>query len=172
QAQGESVASLILIDTDAPDAPNCPPKSIDRIETLLKLIAIYNMLLTQPLALTRSDFEGMTPDEQIKALHGALVSAGIFSPQMTTSVLSGIVQVMQANLNTVYTPRARYAGLAHLISAEEGDAAEREANEQQWRSHAAHFEMRLMPGNHMTMLSAPQVEKLAAWLRAHLPPAR
>ncbi|MFC3396063.1 amino acid adenylation domain-containing protein [Brenneria rubrifaciens] len=168
QARGESVANLILVDTDAPDAQNCPPKSIDRIETLLKLIAIYNMLLTHPLALTRSDFDEMTPDEQIKKLHGALVSAGIFSPQMTTSVLLGIVQVMQANLNTVYTPRARYEGLVHLISAKEGDAVERETNEKQWRSHAAQFEMLLMPGNHMTMLSAPQVEKLAAWLRVNL----
>ncbi|MGI8443339.1 non-ribosomal peptide synthase/polyketide synthase [Pectobacterium versatile] len=164
QAQGESVASLILVDTDAPDIQGDPPKSIDRIETIMKLIDIYNMILTQPLALTRSQFVDVAPEKQIALLHRALVKAGIFSTHTTTSLLQGIVQVMQANLNTVYTPRARYEGGLYLVSAKEGDIDERTTNDSEWRTHVTQLDPVLMPGNHMTMLSMPQVERLADWL--------
>ncbi|KFF61974.1 hypothetical protein IW00_18775 [Pectobacterium brasiliense] len=172
QAQGESVASLILVDTDAPDIQGCPPKSIDRVETIMKLIDIYNMILTQPLALTRSQFVDMAQEEQIKQLHRALVKAGIFSTHTTTLLLQGIVQVMQANLNTVYTPRTRYEGGIYLVSAKEGDTDERTTNDSEWRKHVTQLDPVLMPGNHMTMLSMPQVERLADWLWQTLNPRK
>ncbi|MBE5204763.1 hypothetical protein IG612_19735, partial [Pectobacterium sp. FL60-S17] len=84
------------------------------------------------LALTRSQFVDMSPEEQITRLHRALVKAGIFSTHTTIALLQGIVQVMQANLNTVYTPRAHYDGAVYLVSAKEGDTDERTTNESEW----------------------------------------
>ncbi|AOM39862.1 hypothetical protein [Xenorhabdus hominickii] len=71
---------------------------------------------------------------------------------------------MQANLNTCYIPRACYEGVVHLINAEEGDADETKTRATQWGTHADQLITKQVPGNHMTMLSNPQVKHLVAWL--------
>nr|WP_323872207.1 non-ribosomal peptide synthetase [Xenorhabdus sp. 18] len=164
QAEGEQVATLILIDTDGPDQQAGDFKSTNRTETLMELIEIYNLILEKPLALTRPDLDDLAPDEQIQHLHNALVKAGLFPAKTPISLLQGIVRVMQANLNTCYIPRTRYAGRVHLINAEKGDLAERRTRETRWALHVAELNTRRVPGNHMTMLSAPQVGQWIAQL--------
>nr|WP_281244126.1 alpha/beta fold hydrolase [Xenorhabdus japonica] len=161
QAGGERVSDLILIDTDEPNQQGSALKSVNRIETLMELIDIYNMLLDQPIPLTRQDFDGREPDEQIQYLHNALVKVGLFSAKTPISLLQGVIRVMHANLNTGYIPRTRYEGIVHLINAEKGDLDERRTRETQWSLHATELNTMLVPGNHMTMLSMPQVEQ---WL--------
>ncbi|WP_411354714.1 amino acid adenylation domain-containing protein [Xenorhabdus khoisanae] len=158
QAEGEQVSDLILIDTDEPDQQGSARKSTNYIETIMELIDIYDMILNQPLPLTRQDFDNLAPDEQIQFLHSALVKAGLFPVKTPISLLQGVIRVMQANLNTRYIPRTRYEGLVHLISAENGDTDERKTRETQWSTHVAKLNTMLAPGNHMTMLSTPQVE--------------
>ncbi|PHM46881.1 Amino acid adenylation [Xenorhabdus miraniensis] len=164
QAQGERVADLILVDSSAPDLQGGVPKAINRVGTFMKLIDIYNMMLTQPLPFTRQDFENQEPDEQIQLLLRTLVNVGIFPANSSTSMLQGIVQVMQANLNASYTPSARYEGLVHLINAKEGDVDKTETRENLWSKHVAQLNTMIVSGNHMTMLSNPQVKQLATWL--------
>nr|WP_269749532.1 non-ribosomal peptide synthetase [Xenorhabdus lircayensis] len=158
QAEGEQVADIILIDSEAPDPQGCVPKSLNRIETLMKLIEIYNMILSEPLPLTRQDFEGKDHSEQLQYLHQALVRAGLFTAHSPISLLQGVVQVMQANLNTCYTPRTRYNGHVHLINAKEGDIEETRTHANQWKAYDAQLSTMLVSGNHMTMLSIPNVE--------------
>jgi amino acid adenylation domain-containing protein len=155
QAAGEQVANLIIIDSDAPDQPDSDRPSVNRTETIMELIDIYDMILNQPLPLTRQDIETRTPDEQTQLLHNTLVQAGLFAAKTPTSLLQGIIRVMQANLNTRYIPRTGYAGKVHLISAEEGSADEKETRESQWSTHVTQLDVMLVPGNHMTMLSMP-----------------
>ncbi|MDC9595208.1 thioesterase domain-containing protein, partial [Xenorhabdus sp. IM139775] len=164
QAEGESVASLILVDTDEPDQQASACKSVNRTETLMELIDIYNLILEKPLPLTRPDLDDLAPDEQIQRLHHALVKAGLFPAKTPISLLQGIVRVMQANLNTGYIPRTRYQGRVHLINAEKGDWDERRTRETQWGLLVAELSTMLVPGNHMTMLSAPQVGQWIAKL--------
>ncbi|OTA16216.1 Amino acid adenylation [Xenorhabdus vietnamensis] len=161
QAEGECVSDLILIDTDEPNQQGSVLKSVSRIETIVELMDIYNMILNQPLPLTRQDFDGLEPDEQIQCLHNALVKAGLFPAKTPMSLLQGVIRVMQANLNTGYIPRTRFEGLVHLINAEKGDLNERKTRETQWNLHVTELNTMLVPGNHMTMLSMPQVEQ---WL--------
>ncbi|WMV70852.1 amino acid adenylation domain-containing protein [Xenorhabdus griffiniae] len=159
QAEGEQVSELILIDTDEPDQQGSALKSVNRIETIMELIDIYNMILNQPLPLARQDFANLTTDEQIQYLHSALIKAGLFPAKTPISLLQGIVSVMQANLNTSYIPRDRYEGRVHLVNAEEGDKDERRTRETQWRLLVAELDTMVVPGNHMTLLSAPHVEQ-------------
>ncbi|WP_187650141.1 non-ribosomal peptide synthetase, partial [Xenorhabdus indica] len=164
QAQGERVTDLILVDSRAPDLQDSVPKAVGRVETFMKLIDIYNMMLTQPLPFTRQDFENQESDEQIQLLLRTLVNVGIFPAHASMSLLQGIVQVMQANLNTNYTPSARYEGLAHLINAKEGDVDETENRKNMWSKHVTQLNTMIVSGNHMTMLSNPQVKQFATWL--------
>ncbi|MBD2812214.1 amino acid adenylation domain-containing protein [Xenorhabdus sp. Vera] len=158
-AEGEIVSDLILIDTDEPNQQGMAVKSFNRVETIMELIDIYNMILSQPLPLTRRDFDNLEPDEQTQYLHGELVKAGLFPAKTPISLLQGIIRVMQANLNTSYQPRTRYEGVVHLINAEKGDTDERKMRETQWGYHVTQLNTMLVPGNHMTMLSTSQVEQ-------------
>ncbi|MBD2787383.1 hypothetical protein ID858_02505, partial [Xenorhabdus sp. DI] len=45
-----------------------------------------------------------------------------------------------------------------------GDLAERRTRETRWALHVAELNTRRVPGNHMTMLSAPQVGQWIAQL--------
>ncbi|MDX7989230.1 amino acid adenylation domain-containing protein, partial [Xenorhabdus sp. 12] len=164
QAEGEVVSDLILIDTDEPEqsghALELPGKTklLNRIDTIMELIDIYNMILDTPLPLIRQQFEKLDTDEQTQLLHNSLVQAGLFPAKTPISMLQGIIRVMQANLNTRYIPRSRYEGVVHVISAEEGDKDERENRETQWSNHIGKLNTMLARGNHMTMLSSPQIE--------------
>ncbi|WP_156933349.1 non-ribosomal peptide synthetase, partial [Xenorhabdus cabanillasii] len=164
QAAGERVSDLILIDTDEPNPPGNTLKPVNRVGTIMELIDIYNMMLSQPLPLTKQDFDDLDPNEQIKYLLHALVNAGLLPAKTPTSLLQGIIRVMQANLNTCYTPRTCYEGLVHLISAEEGDAEETKTRETMWRTYVTQLNPMLVPGNHMTMLSMPQTKHWVAQL--------
>ncbi|WP_228864668.1 non-ribosomal peptide synthetase [Xenorhabdus sp. PB30.3] len=169
QKQGEEIAALTLIDSDGPEpqestSKNSPPKVIDRIETLMSLIDIYNMMLTQPLTLTRQDFENLTEDEQIILLLQALVDVELFPENTEKPLLQGIVQVMQANLNSSYTPHSCYNGPVYLINAQGGNIDEIATRENIWRQYVTQLNTEIVPGNHMTMLSNPQVKQLATLL--------
>ncbi|NPE50869.1 amino acid adenylation domain-containing protein, partial [Dickeya dadantii] len=167
QEHGESVANLMLIDSEAPDPQGRPSKSVDRVETLMKLIEIYNMTLDQPLGLVREDFKGRDADAQLQFLFAVLKGAGLFPENAQITLLQGIVQVMQANLNSSYTPRARFHGQVHLVSAMDSDRRERQGMESGWRKHVEELGTLVVPGNHMTMLLRPNIESLAGylWLR-------
>uniref|UniRef100_UPI0012902FD9 amino acid adenylation domain-containing protein n=1 Tax=Xenorhabdus sp. KJ12.1 TaxID=1851571 RepID=UPI0012902FD9 len=169
QKQGEEIAVLTLIDSDGPEpqestSKNGPPKVIDRIETLMSLIDIYNMMLTQPLTLTRQDFENLTEDEQLILLLQALIDVELFPENTEKSLLQGIVQVMQANLNSNYTPRNCYNGPVYLINAQGENIDEIATRENIWRQYVTQLNTEIVPGNHMTMLSNPQVKQLATLL--------
>ncbi|WP_237385709.1 thioesterase domain-containing protein [Xenorhabdus sp. Sc-CR9] len=168
QAQGEQVANLILLDTNAPTPQNYHFRSYNRIETLMKLIKLYNMMINQPLPLTKQDLEGLTHNEQILCLHQALVHARLFTANSPVSLLEGVVQVMQANLNTCYTPRAQYDGCVHFINAKEKNIDEIQDSVSQWENYASQLDTMLASGNHMTMLSMPHVRQLAPELWQNL----
>ena len=133
----------------------------------MKLIEIYNMTLDQPLGLVREDFKGRDADAQLQFLFAVLKGAGLFPENAQITLLQGIVQVMQANLNSSYTPRARFHGQVHLVSAMDSDRRERQGMESGWRKHVEELGTLVVPGNHMTMLLRPNIESLAdyLWLR-------
>ncbi|MDR0218662.1 MAG: alpha/beta fold hydrolase [Enterobacteriaceae bacterium] len=169
QAQGEIVAALTLVDSDAPDlqrdnSQNGFPKVVGRIETLMELIGIYDLMLPQPLTLTRQDFAPLTADEQLRLLLQALINAGVFPANTEVSLLQGIVQVMQANLNTNYAPHIHFDGPVYLVSAKEDDRDDIATHENGWRNHVTQLNTVSISGNHMTMLSNPHVRQLATLL--------
>jgi thioesterase domain-containing protein len=74
---------------------------------------------------------------------------------------------MEANLATCYAPTSTYAGPVQFISAAEGLHHLQERLDS-WRMFAPHLNDVRMPGNHMTMLSAPHAGTLGNWLGERL----
>ncbi|AOM39863.1 thioesterase domain-containing protein [Xenorhabdus hominickii] len=78
QAEGESVSTLVLIDTDEPDPQGHMPKPLNCIETIMGLVDIYNIISKQPLSLTKQNLDGLEADEQIQCLLRTLINVGLF----------------------------------------------------------------------------------------------
>ncbi|RCW99774.1 MULTISPECIES: non-ribosomal peptide synthetase [Kosakonia] len=157
QAQGETVADLIIIDSRSPGAK--PP--VSHLGAVMKLISIYNLMLNRELPITEDALLGMAPQQRLICLHQLLIEAGVYTRNTPLSLLAGVFHVLYANLNTSYIPRARYQGRLHSITAQEANGAEREQREAVWREYATQFTAMLSPGNHMTMLTMPHAGALA-----------
>ena len=157
QAQGETVADLIIIDSRSPGAK--PP--VSHLGAVMKLISIYNLMLNRELPITEDALLGMAPQQRLICLHQLLIEAGVYTRNTPLSLLAGVFHVLYANLNTSYIPRARYQGRLHSINAQEANGAEREQREAVWREYATQFTAMLSPGNHMTMLTMPHAGALA-----------
>ncbi|WUR12334.1 non-ribosomal peptide synthetase [[Empedobacter] haloabium] len=169
-AAGETVEQLVVIDSRSPAPEGTAVRHYTRIETLLELVALYNLRLADKLALTAADFRPLNPAAQLALLHEHLVRAGLVSPRAQPGMLEGVVNVLQANLSTVYRPARVYEGALLLVNASEqegrGDNAARVAA---WRSHAPALVEAEAPGNHLTLLASPHVDAVASRILGQVP---
>jgi len=74
---------------------------------------------------------------------------------------------MHANLNTCYTPLAKFKGVMQLINAQEGNRAEQQAHQTHWAGHVESLNCQRSSGNHMTMLTEPHAKTLVSYITEH-----
>ena len=177
EAEGEQVETLVVLDSMPPPTPDAPLRRLSRLEVLERLIEIYELGLQRPLGLRASDLAPLSPDEQLALLLARLIDARVMHRGADIETMRGIVQVFSTNINTPYMPDGPYAGTLHLVKAPESPAGTRTAGALQdvirfdhdhqcdWHGFAADTRCWMAPGNHMTMLSAPHVDRLAGWLQ-------
>ena len=165
-ADGERVEMLAVLDSEAPDdAPR--PAPYTRVEVLERLISIYEMSIGKSLGITSEQLEGADYAGQLSLLLARLIAAGLMPKNTRLDTLRGIARVFAANLNTHYTPSGPYTGPLYLVLAPEpvDGAAESGLDPEQWagawRQHAPETQLWVAPGNHMTLLTAPHVNRLA-----------
>jgi thioesterase domain-containing protein len=176
EAEGENVEMLVVLDSMPPPTPDTPLRRLSRLEVLERLIEIYELALQRPLGLRAADLATRSPNEQLSLLLARLIEARIMHRGADIETMRGIVQVFATNINTCYIPASPYAGTLHLVKAPDPSGATRSSEEPHdivglgddhhcdWRGFAADTRYWMAPGNHMTMLSAPHVDRLASWL--------
>lgn len=130
--------------------------------------------MDRSLALTATDFTRLDHDQQLTLLLTRLIEVKLMPPKTNVKTLRGIVRVFETNLNTNYIPDGLYSGPLHLVGVHEiaGDDVDDSINQEDpitgWRQHAPKTTFWEGPGNHMTLLSPPNVSRLADWLRPYL----
>ncbi|SFH00171.1 amino acid adenylation domain-containing protein, partial [Duganella sp. CF458] len=164
--QGEQLALLAVLDSRAPLAAEATAPFHGRIDTLLKLVGLYEQKLGRSMGLSAASFAGLDHDSQLGLLLARLVAARLMPAGTSVATLRGIVRAFSTNLNTQYLPPSGYPGDLHLVLASETAAAadsplERAAN---WRAHAPGATSWVSTGNHMTLLASPHVQHLVNWL--------
>jgi thioesterase domain-containing protein len=174
-AAGEKVETLVVLDSMPPPTPNNPYRRLSRLEVLERLIEIYELTLQRPLGLRAAELAPLPPNEQLALLLARLIDARVMHRGAGIETMRGIVQVFATNINSYYVPEGPYAGTVHLVKVPEQfrDAAgagphgvvELDDHACEWREFATDARYWMAPGNHMTMLSAPHVERLAGWLQ-------
>ncbi|MGJ0428965.1 alpha/beta fold hydrolase, partial [Methylobacter sp.] len=160
---GRSVASLTLIDTEAPHEPSSVAQEYTEAEVLMKLVEIYEQSIDASLAIQAADLDGLDGDARLKLLHQRLVGVGLMPRQSQPEMLTGTFRTFGTALRTRYCPEHHYAGPLRLVLAQT-DQFDHEAVVAKWRYWVNDLKYWQSKGNHMTVIKAPYVNALADWL--------
>jgi len=151
-------------------APSAHGPRHGAVRGLDALMALHGLLAQQcghNMGLTRELLTPLTPEARVQRLQQAMREAGLLGAGPAAAQcaqLTRLLAVFEANLNTGYVPAhelsvpTRLLRAAELRPSENGGIADRT---QGWRLYARIASDTVLPGNHMTMLQAPQVQALA-----------
>jgi thioesterase domain-containing protein len=176
RAMNRSVASLTIIDSEAPADDGAHGREHTSIEVLTKLTEILELSAGTTLNIDAAELELLDETRQLELLHQRMVQAGLVPPNTRAEMLRGVLGTFGAALRTNYRPEHLYLGPLRLVLVTDGSLDE-EANQRQhhdtlegWRQLAPNLTDWHGPGNHMTVLKQPQVQTLATWWLAGLTP--
>ncbi len=160
---GRRVASLTLVDTEAPHESDSMMREYTESEVLMKLVEIYEQSSGASLEIQSADLDGLEGDAQLKLLHQRLVGVGLMPKQSQPEMLLGTFRTFGTALRTRYCPEHHYAGPLRLVLANT-DQSDQEAVVAKWRYWVNDLNYWQSEGNHMTVIKQPYVNALVDWL--------
>ena len=172
RARGRTVASLTVIDAEAPDYQDPLGGDYTSTEVLVELVDMIEMAVNKPLGIKAPDLAPLDDIGRQRVLHQALVRVGMMPMRSGPEVLAGIVRTFGAALRTTYCPAAPYPDPLRLVTVSDtrinANADKRRCEEQLqgWRRWAPRLSSWHGPGNHMTLLDLPHVTAVADWWRS------
>jgi thioesterase domain-containing protein len=164
---GRAVASLIILDADAPHCNTVNDCEYTHVDVFLELVHAFERILDSSLNIKESDVDPQDPGGNLDLLHEQLVIAGIMPRRSEPDVLRGLLRTFATALRTPYRPHKPYPGRMQLVLADDerlDEHANREEHVQtlaEWQRWAPHLLCSHCLGNHMTMLKMPHVRGLA-----------
>jgi len=167
EARGVEIGMVTLVDTQS--VGDADAAQMSRAEILLKLSRLLAMRHGRSLSLSRLELEGLEPARQDR-----LMAEAVLGPSARGSVPSAFLAMLtlfEANVRTRYRPNAPLDRPVDLLLAAEGlvgDALQVgcETARRDWRATLPNVTVTAMPGNHVTMLQPPFVDRVAQWWRA------
>ena len=176
RAGGRSLASLTIIDSEAPCGNGLLGRAYTSTEVMVKLIEVMELAADKSLGVHRAEFESQNIAGQLRLLHEGMLRVGLMPRRSTPDALRGPVRTFGAALRASYRPQCPFPDLVRLALArdprldDQADQRERQATLEGWRLWAPNITCWHGPGNHFSILKAPQVHVLADWWRNGLPP--
>ncbi|PRC06965.1 non-ribosomal peptide synthetase, partial [Pseudomonas poae] len=166
QAMGREVASLTVIDSEAPGSAGKPYTTT---AALLRLVEAMQLAAGKPLGIDRLAFAASNENAQRQALHSGMVGVGLLPARASVDAMAGPARTYAAALRTEYRPARRFDGVLRLVLAQDpaldaaGNQREQGVMIEGWRRQGSGLEVWYGPGNHFTLLKAPNVQGLAGW---------
>ncbi|TAF08476.1 MAG: non-ribosomal peptide synthetase, partial [Nostocales cyanobacterium] len=171
--QGEEVALLAILDTNAPINYGRGEEADDTTW----LISIANSLQTafaKDIEIDSVTLRSLAPSQQIKYVLEYLQMLDILPPNANTQYIENLLQAYKANNNIEYAPQQFTPIPITLFRASEMSAEEQAAFPSElltddtwgWTPFASQpVDVQFVPGNHITMMTPPHVQTLAAKLQ-------
>ncbi|MGA9701828.1 alpha/beta fold hydrolase, partial [Pseudomonas sp.] len=166
QAAGREVASLTVIDSEAPGGMG---RSYTTTAALLRLIEAMQLAAGRSLGIDLVDFAGRDEVAQRQWLHAGMVGVGLLPARASVDAMDGPARTYAAALRTEYRPVRRYEGVVRLVLAQDpaldaaGNQREQGLMVEGWRRQGTGLQVWYGGGNHFTLLKAPNVAGLARW---------
>jgi len=169
QATGREVASLTLIDSEAPGGNGTAGKPYTTTAALERLIETLQLSSGKSLGIDPLAFAEADNTTQMRLLHEGMVRAGVLSARSSAQAMHGPVRTFATALRTVYQPQLAYSGAVRLALVDDptldawGNQREQATMVEGWQRQVTDLVVWYGPGNHFTILKAPNVFSLAAW---------
>ncbi|MDY7534219.1 amino acid adenylation domain-containing protein [Pseudomonas sp. Bout1] len=169
QALGREVASLTLIDSEAPGGNGVVGRPYTTTGALLRLVESMQVASGKSLGIDAVGFAGCDEVEQRRLLHVGMVGVGLLPARSLVGAMDGPARTYASALRTIYRPVRRYEGVVRLVLAQDptldvaGNQREQGLMVEGWRGCTGSLEVWYGPGNHFSLLKAPNVLSLAAW---------
>ncbi|BCN02235.1 hypothetical protein RPSA_47710 (plasmid) [Ralstonia solanacearum] len=170
QAAGRAVASLTLLDCEAPGSEaGWLGRTYTATQVLAKFVEAVELALGRSLGIDPARLHAADEAEQWRLIHAGMVGAGLIPRRSQPGMLRGPIRTFGAALRTPYRPGRLYTGPVRLVLADD-PALSREANEREQcrtvselRGWAPDLVAWRGPGNHFSLLTPPYVQQVAAW---------
>ncbi|NBF06090.1 amino acid adenylation domain-containing protein [Pseudomonas sp. Fl5BN2] len=178
QAAGREVASLTLIDSEAPGGNGVVGRPYTTSAALWWLIESMQLASGQSMGIDPELFAAEDHSMQMQLLHAGMVRVGLLSRRADPRALHGPARTFATALRTRYQPQRSYQGPVRLVLADDpsldaaGNRREQQAMIHGWRRQGTDLQVWYGPGNHFSLLKAPNVYHLAAWWHDGLSLAR
>ena len=163
---GEEVAIVAIIDLEHPDVAAEYPADRSDAEWLADIADALARFTGQPLAITLEDLQTAPEDRQHLLFLQSIIDAGIAPPNTDLSLVRALLQVYRSSTNALGNFRpGRYEGNLAVFRAADGDASPHD--DLGWsRCGARSISAHTILGDHISMIAKPNVDQLAAELRA------
>jgi arthrofactin-type cyclic lipopeptide synthetase C len=167
RAAGRPVASLTLLDSEAPDADDAQVAEYDAREAFLKLVEVFELAAERSLEIRPEEIDSPDEDARLGLLHERLVRLGVLPRRSGSDVLRGPFRTFSTSLRATYRPAGGYSGKLRLVlvsdprydvGANQSKFAETVRG---WGCWAPDLDFCVGTGNHMTALKRPHVADLA-----------
>jgi thioesterase domain-containing protein len=178
ESRGQQVALVVVIDTPAP-IPETIASDVDQDEALYlyKIARLIERWANKDLGITYEALQPLTSAGQMEYLEARLKTVDILPPEAGRAQVHGLVQVFKASTrnSSRYRAQGTYHGTVALLRANEthiedtGIAMNLRANDDTWgwnQLAQTNVEVRIVPGDHVTMMAEPHVRTLASELAA------
>nr|AFH75330.1 nonribosomal peptide synthetase [Pseudomonas sessilinigenes] len=169
QAAGRVVASLTLIDSQAPDSDGQLGRPYTTTAALWRLVESMQLAAGQAMGIDPVAFAAEDDAMQMHLLHAGMVRVGLLSQRADPRAMHGPARTFATALRTRYQPRDGYRGRVRLVLADDpsldaaGNRREQQGMVHGWRRQVSDLGVWSCPGNHFSLLKAPNVYHLAAW---------
>jgi thioesterase domain-containing protein len=137
----------------------------DRPATLKKYVRVLEKYAGASLDLNIEELWRLDAERQLAVLLAAMKARRMVSKSTSTSLIRHSLKVFEAQLNIQYLPRGPLMTDVYLLQTDDVDpdddewVSPEEAGER-WRAWAPNSKAMRVPGDHMTMLEAPHVERI------------
>ncbi|WP_334186719.1 amino acid adenylation domain-containing protein [Noviherbaspirillum sp.] len=171
RARGRTVASLTIVDSEAPEGNGILGGEYTALGALKELVRVMEIAVGKSLGIDMDKLDCQTEGERLATLHSGMVAVGLMPPRSSPNTMRGPLRTFSTALRTTYSPRAVYPGPVRLALATDS-TLDAQADHQQrietlagWKACAPQVLCWHAPGNHFTVLKAPHVHVLANWWR-------
>jgi len=169
QAQGMTVASLALVDSEPPQtAPEIILNLTDR-ELFDEFAGAIRLTFEQELMLDEDVLRNGNTNLFLEHLHGVMSKSGILPRRSSPDMLHGPFTTFSAARRAGYCSTSRYNGVVYLVQVSDpvlnpdADIQQRAEYAAGWRKCASELVIWTGPGHHFSILRQPHVKLLAQW---------
>jgi thioesterase domain-containing protein len=164
------VKTLTLLDSTPPSLWPAPDRRWTRAEVVMQIVRSVELRIEDSLGVGLEDLVARSEEQQLRVLHGKLVSRKLLPQRSSWRVLRGPMRIFLAALRTKYSPLGTFEGTACSISAADRLELNQDSNEhdaarvRNWKTVVPNITFKETTGNHITMLRGMNAQRMAEQL--------